>query len=283
MRMSPRLTQRVAFSLCWLAALIGIAALVIIVGYVIIKGAGAISWDFLTTDRTGGITQDTGGIRSSIVGTMWIVGLTLGFACPLGIGAGIYMAEYARDNWLTAMIRWVIETLAGIPSILFGMFGFALFVMALSLGFSIIAGALTLACLVLPTVIRTTEEAIKAVPHSYREAAYALGATKWQTIRHVVLYGAMPGIITAIILALGRAVEETACLYVTMGGSAMHIPESPTDSGATLSLDLLARAIDMNDMEAAFGAGIILVGTIIVINSLTRLIANRWMARMQGS
>ena len=283
MRMSPKLTQQVAFSLCWLAALIGIAALVIIVGYVIIKGAGALSWDFVTTDRTGGITQDTGGIRSSIIGTLWIVGLTLGFACPLGIGAGIYMAEYARDNWITAVIRWVIETLAGIPSILFGMFGFALFVMALSLGFSIIAGALTLACLVLPTVIRTTEEAIKAVPHSYREAAYALGATKWQTIRHVVLYGAMPGIITAIILALGRAVEETACLYVTMGGSAMHIPESPTDSGATLSLDLLARAIDMNDMEAAFGAGIILVGTIIVINSLTRLIANRWMARMQGS
>jgi len=283
MRMSPKLTQQVAFSLCWLAALIGIAALVIIVGYVIIKGAGALSWDFVTTDRTGGITQDTGGIRSSIIGTLWIVGLTLGFACPLGIGAGIYMAEYARDNWITALIRWVIETLAGIPSILFGMFGFALFVMALSLGFSIIAGALTLACLVLPTVIRTTEEAIKAVPHSYREAAYALGATKWQTIRHVVLYGAMPGIITAIILALGRAVEETACLYVTMGGSAMHIPESPTDSGATLSLDLLARAIDMNDMEAAFGAGIILVGTIIVINSLTRLIANRWMARMQGS
>lgn len=282
MKMSAKLTQNVAFGLCWLAAGIGIAALVFIIGYVFVKGVGAIDWEFVSTDRTGGITGDTGGIRSSLVGTGWIVALTLGFACPLGIGAGIYMAEYARDNWLTAAIRWVIETLAGIPSILFGMFGFALFVMALSLGFSIIAGALTLACLVLPTVIRTTEESVKAVPRSYREASYALGATKWETIRHVVLAGAMPGIVTAIILALGRAVEETACLYVTMGGSAMHLPESPMDPSSTLSLDLLARAMEYNDVEAAFGAGVMLIITIIVINSLTRLISSRWMARMQG-
>ncbi|MFO8101974.1 MAG: phosphate ABC transporter permease PstA [Dehalococcoidia bacterium] len=280
--MSAKLTQNVAFGLCWLAAGIGIAALVFIIGYVFVKGVGAIDWEFVSTDRTGGITGETGGIRSSLVGTGWIVALTLGFACPLGIGAGIYMAEYARDNWLTAAIRWVIETLAGIPSILFGMFGFALFVMALSLGFSIIAGALTLACLVLPTVIRTTEESVKAVPRSYREASYALGATKWETIRHVVLAGAMPGIVTAIILALGRAVEETACLYVTMGGSAMHLPESPMDPSSTLSLDLLARAMEYNDVEAAFGAGVMLIITIIVINSLTRLISSRWMARMQG-
>ncbi len=282
MRLSPKLTQTIAFGLCWLAAAIAIAALVFIIGYVFLKGIGAFSWEFVSTDRTGGITGDTGGIRSSIIGTGWIVALTLGFACPLGIGAGIYMAEYARDNWLTAAIRWVIETLAGIPSILFGMFGFALFVMALSMGFSIIAGALTLACLVLPTIIRTTEEAVKAVPRSYREAAYSLGSTKWQMIRHVVLASAMPGIVTAVILALGRAVEETACLYVTMGGSAMHMPESPTDPAATLSLDLLARAMEFNDIEAAFGAGVMLIITIIIINSSTRWISSRWMARMHG-
>lgn len=282
MRLSAKLTQNIAFALCWVAATIAITALVFIISYVFVKGVGALSWDFISTDRTGGITGDSGGIRSSLIGTGWIIALTLGFACPLGIGAGIYMAEYARDNWLTAAIRWVIETLAGIPSILFGMFGFALFVMALSLGFSIIGGALTLACLVLPTVIRTTEEAVKAVPRSYREAAYSLGATKWQTIRYVVLGGAMPGIVTAVILALGRAVEETACLYVTMGGSAMHIPESPTDPGATLSLDLLARAMEFNDIEAAFGAGVMLIITIVVINSLVRWISGRWMTRMQG-
>ena len=282
MRLSPRYTQNIAFALCWIAAAVAISALVFIIGYVFVKGVGALSWEFVSTDRTGGITGDTGGIRSSLIGTGWIVLLTLAFSCPLGIGAGIYMAEYARDNWVTASIRWVIETLAGIPSILFGMFGFALFVMALSMGFSIMAGALTLACLVLPTVIRTTEEAVKAVPRSYREAAYSLGATKWQMVRHIVLAGAMPGIVTAVILALGRAVEETACLYVTMGGSAMHIPESPMDPSATLSLDLLARAMEFNDIEAAFGAGVMLIVTIIVINSLTRWISSRWMARMQG-
>ncbi|MFO8009672.1 MAG: phosphate ABC transporter permease PstA [Dehalococcoidia bacterium] len=273
----------IAWALCWAAAIVAISALVIIIGYVMVKGVGSIDWNFLSTDPKGGIHAGaTGGIRTAIIGTLWIVGLTIGFACPIGIGAGIYMAEYAKDNWITAIVRWVIETLAGIPSIIFGMFGFALFVMVLNFGLSIFAGALTLSCLVLPTVIRTTEEAIKTVPRSYREAGYSLGATKWQSIRHVVLPGALPGIVTAVILALGRAVEETACLYVTMGNQGLIIPESPTDPARTLSLELLYRAMNTLDYEAAFGAGVILVATVVVINLTTRWVSSRWIARMEG-
>ncbi|MBM3132164.1 MAG: phosphate ABC transporter permease PstA [Chloroflexi bacterium] len=279
---SPKRTQWIAFGLCWAAAIVAIAAMIIIIAYVFIKGLGVIDWNFLSSDPKGGLGADSGGIRTSIAGTLWTVVLTLGMAAPVGIGAGIYMAEYARDNWFTAAIRWVIETLAGIPSILFGLFGFALFVMALSLRMSILAGSLTLACLVLPTIIRTTEEAVKAVPRSFREASYALGATKWQTIRHVVLASAMPGIVTAVILALGRIVGETACLYVTMGGSGLNFPDSPFDPGRTLSLDVLYRLFEANDARAAFGAGVMLIITILIINGLTRWISNRWMARMHG-
>jgi phosphate transport system permease protein len=215
------------------------------------------------------------------VGTIYLVVLTLIIATPLGVGAGIYLSEYARDNWFTKIIRYGVETLAGVPSIVFGLFGFALFVIALGFSFSILSGALTLACLVLPTIIRTTEEAIKTVPRDYREGSLALGATKWQTIRTVVLPSAMPGIVTAIILAIGRAVEETACLYVTMGGSA-NMPTTFLSNGRTLSLHLYYLAMDTMAMEKALATGIVLIFIIIVINWATRWISRRYMQRLKG-
>jgi phosphate transport system permease protein len=280
MRLSPRHTQLMAWIACWLSAALAVGALLTIIIYVFVQGASVIDWEFLSTDPIGGIHAE-GGIRSSIVGTLWIVALTLAVAGPIGIGAGVYLAEYATDNWFTRIIRWVIETLAGVPSIVYGLFGYALFVAALHLRFSILAGALTLACLVLPTVIRTVEEAVRAVPAGHREGSLALGATKWQTIRHAVLPAAMPGIVTAIILALGRAVEETACLYVTMGGAA-RMPTSPLDPGRTLSLDVFYRVMESIAPEKAFGAALVLIVMIIIINGFTRWVSGRWMARAQG-
>ncbi|HEY49557.1 MAG TPA: phosphate ABC transporter permease PstA [Dehalococcoidia bacterium] len=280
MRLSPPVTQKMAWAACWAAAFFAIAALLTIIIYVFARGVGEIGWAFLSTDPIGGLSGQ-GGIRSAIVGTIYIVVLTLAMAAPLGIGAGIYLAEYAGDNWFTRIVRWVIETLAGVPSIVFGLFGFALFVIALNLSFCILAGALTLACLVLPTIIRTTEEAIKAVPQGHREGSLALGATKWQTIRHVVLPAAMPGIVTAIILAIGRSVEETACLYVTMGGSA-NMPITPLDNGRTLSLHLFYLAMNTNAMEKALATGVMLIIIIVIINAITRWLSSRWMIRMQG-
>ncbi len=162
----------------------------------------------------------------------------MAISVPLGLGAAMYLSEYAPDNRMTRLIRYGTEVLAGVPSIVFGLFGFALFVTALHFRFSILSGALTLACLLLPTLIRTSEEALRAVPRSHREAALALGATRWQTVWRVLLPAALPGIVTGIILSVGRAVGETACLFVTMGGSTA-MPTSLFSGGRTLSMHLL--------------------------------------------
>jgi len=269
-----------AWGACWTAAIIAVGALLVIIGFVVIGGAGEINWEFLSTSPQGGLSGE-GGILSAIVGTIYLVILTIIIATPLGVGAGIYLSEYARNNWFTKLIRYGVETLAGVPSIVFGLFGFALFVIALGFSFSILSGALTLACLVLPTIIRTTEEAIKTVPRDYREGSLALGATKWQTIKTVVLPSAMPGIVTAIILAIGRSVEETACLYVTMGGSA-NMPTSFLSNGRTLSLHLYYLAMDTTAMNKALATGIVLIFIIIVINWVTRWISRRYMRRLKG-
>ncbi|MEA1958750.1 MAG: phosphate ABC transporter permease PstA, partial [Chloroflexota bacterium] len=195
--------------------------------------------------------------------------------------AGIYLAEYAPDNRLTRAIRFGIETLAGIPSIIFGMFGLALLVTALHLSFSILAGALTLVCLLLPTLIRTTEEAIKAVPRGHREGALALGATKWQTIRHVVLPAALPGIVTGVILCIGRALEETACLYVTIGNYT-GMPTSIMDPGRTLSLHIYYLVMDTNAFEKAMATASVLIITIIVINAITNWLSYRFQMKTRG-
>lgn len=272
--------QKTAWGACWVAAIIAVGALLAIIGFVVIGGASEINWEFLSTSPRGGLSGE-GGILSAIVGTIYLVGLTVLIATPLGVGAGIYLSEYARDNWFTKIIRYGVETLAGVPSIVFGLFGFALFVMALGFSFSILSGALTLACLVLPTIIRTTEEAIKTVPRDYREGSLALGATKWQTIKNVVLPSAMPGIVTAIILAIGRSVEETACLYVTMGGSA-NMPTTFLDNGRTLSLHLYYLAMDTMAMDKALATGVVLIFIIIVINWVTRWISRRYMRKLKG-
>lgn len=280
MKLSAKVTQRIAFSVIWLAGIFTVLILGLIIGYVLSKGISRFNWEFLVTAPQGGLSGE-GGISTAIVSTIYMVVLTIVIATPLGLGAAIYMAEYATDNWLTRLIRYGVETLAGVPSIIFGLFGFALFVTVLHFNFSILSGALTLACLVLPTFIRTAEEALKTVPNSYREAGLALAATKWQTVSRVVLPAALPGIITAVILCIGRAVGETACLYVTMGSSAA-MPTSLFSSGRTLALHLYYLAMETRALDKAMATGIMLIVIILIINGITNWLAQRFRVRMAG-
>jgi phosphate transport system permease protein len=257
-----------------------LSILLTIIIYVFVRGLPEIGWSFLTTPPQGGLSGE-GGISSIIVATVYLIATTMVILIPLGVGAAIYLAEYAPANRLTGAIRYGTEVLAGVPSIVFGLFGFVLFVTALHFNFSILSGALTLACLLLPTLIRTSEEALRAVPRSHREAALALGATKWQTVWRVVLPAALPGIVTGVILCIGRGLGETACLYVTMGSSA-GMPRSLLSQGRTLSMHLFYIAMDTNAIEKAMATGVILVAVIVITNAMTNWLSQRFRTRMMG-
>jgi len=278
--MSAKSSQKLATVFIWGSGVITVLILFLIVGYVLARGLPAFSLDFLFTAPKGGLSGE-GGISTAIVCTLYLVLLTIAILIVPGIGAAIYLSEYAKDNWLTRIIRYGVDMLAGVPSIVFGLFGFVLFVTALHFRFSLLSGALTLACLLLPTLIRTSEEAIKAVPRSHREGALALGATKWQTILHVVLPAALPGIVTGIILSIGRIVGETASLYVTMGGSAA-MPTSLFSGGRTLSLHLFYLSMETRAFEKAMATAAVLIIVILIINTITNWISHRFQARMYG-
>jgi len=280
MKLPPKLTQRIAWVSIWATGIIAILTLVFIVGYTFIKGFPAINFEFLFTSPKGGVSGE-GGIFSCIVATMWLIVITMAILIPLGIGAAIYLSEYAPDNRLTRLISYSLELLAGVPSIVFGLFGFAIFVLALHFNYSIVAGALTLVCLLLPFLIRTAEEAMRAVPQSQREAALALGTTKWQTTANVVLPAAIPGITTGIILCVGRAVAESACLYVTMGGSAA-MPTSFLSGGRALAVHIFYLAMETTALDKALATGAILIALILIINLSTVWLSQRFYAKMQG-
>jgi phosphate transport system permease protein len=265
----------------WGGGVITVLILVVVIGYVLVRGIPGLSLDFFLTPPAGGM-QGGGGISTVIVSTIYLVGFTIVVLVPIGLGAAIYLAEYARDNRLTRLIRYGVEVLAGVPSIVFGLFGFALFVIALNFNFSILSGGLTLVCLLLPTMIRTCEEAIKSVPYAHREAAQALGATRWQVIWRVLLPTALPGIVTAVILCVGRAIEETACLFVTMGGC-KSMPSSFLSCGRTLSLHIYYLISDTNDAEGAMKTAAVLIVTILVMNAITNLLSNRFQRKMRGA
>jgi phosphate transport system permease protein len=278
--MSARFSQRLALAFIWAGGAVTLLILLCIIVYVFVLGVGGINVDFLTTQPKGGLSGE-GGISSSIVSTFYLIALTLVILIPFGVGAAIYLVEYAGDNWFTGVIRYGVDTLAAVPSIVFGLFGFAVFVTVLHFRFSILSGALTLAFLLLPTLIKTTEEALKAVPQGHREASLALGTTKWQTIRHVLLPSAMPGIVTGIILCIGRGIGETACLYVTMGGSAA-MPTSLLSGGRTLALHVFYLATETNAFEKAMATGVVLIIVIIGINVLTNFLSLRFQRLLGG-
>ncbi|HAU31569.1 MAG: Phosphate ABC transporter membrane protein 2, PhoT family [Desulfotomaculum sp. 46_296] len=280
MIISPKTAQKIAWLLTWLSGLIVLLILTILIGFIFYHGLSAISWSFINN------SIPEGGIFSAIVCTLYIVLLTLALAVPLGLGTAIYLSLYAPKGRFSEFVRYGIETLAGVPSIIFGLFGMALFVIVLLGTQCLLAGALTMACLVLPTMILASEEAIRAVPPFHMEASLALGATKWQTITKVILPTALPGIITAVILCVGRVIGETACLYATLGLS-MLTPGSLFHGGRTLALHLYLLVTEMpGDRELlirqAMGTSIILIIIIILINLLTRLFSGYFLARMKG-
>lgn len=258
--------QKIAFAGLSALGLLTLCLLILIIGYIVSQGIHMISWEFLTSKpRKMGAE---GGIYPAIIGTIYLVAVTMIIAGPIGVGAAIYLNEYTARGKITATIRFATEALAGIPSIVFGLFGFAFFVVLLKPvtgGWSILSAALTGVTMVLPTIVRTTEEALKAVPDSLREGSLALGTTKWQTVKSLILPAAVPGIITGIILSIGRVVGETAAFLLTLGGSLL-IPTSIMDGSRTLSLHLYMVAMETGSMDVAFGTAAVLIVLILIIN-----------------
>ncbi|MGI6297808.1 MAG: phosphate ABC transporter permease PstA [Saccharofermentanales bacterium] len=251
--------------LIWGASFLTIGILLWILIFVFSQGLPHINWEFLTTaPKNNGVN---GGVLPMIVNTLYIIILSIGIATPIGVGAAIYLQEYAKPGRIVKIIRFSTETLAGIPSIIYGLFGYVFFVIVLNMGWSLLAGGLTLSIMILPTIVRTTEEAIKAVPQSYREGSLALGASKLRTIMKVVLPSAIPGILAAIILSIGRAVGESAALYFTAGTALSRvIPKSITDSGRTLSVHLYLLAKEAISFEKAYATATVLLITVALIN-----------------
>lgn len=253
-------------------AAITLAALIIIIGYILINGMTHINLEFLTQEprRMG----KEGGIYSVIIGTLMVTGVGILIATPIGIAAAIYFNEYAKGGKGVTLIRFFTEILAGIPSIIFGLFGFAFFVIFMGMGWSVISGGLTLALMVLPTLIRATEESLKTVPMSYREGSLSLGATKWQTIVKVIIPCCKPGILTGLILGIGRAIGETAAVMLTVGGS-LRVPTSLFDSTRTMSVHLYVLAAEGLSQEKTYATAALLIFIVLLINTAANLISGR--------
>lgn len=267
--MNKKSSQKLAFGIFRLFGILVVGILFSILGFIVYNGIQVISWDFLTTFPKEGMTS--GGIFPAIMGTLYLILGSLIFAFPLGVMSAVYTHEYAGKGWLVRFIRMMTTNLASIPSIVFGLFGMALFVHKLQFGDSIIAGSLTLGLLTLPLIIRTTEEALKAVPDSYRLGSLALGATKLQTIWKVVLPSAMPNIITGLILAVGRVSGETAPILFTVAAYFLpQLPSSIYDQAMALPYHLYVLATSGTDLEAsrpmAYGTALVLIGIVMIMN-----------------
>ncbi|MEK4030668.1 MULTISPECIES: phosphate ABC transporter permease PstA [Bacillaceae] len=257
--------------LLWFSAILTVAVLVVIVGFIFYKGVRLINFEFIFGDYspTGG-----GGIWPMIVTTMYTIIISLVIATPIGILAAVYLQEYAKQGRLVNVIRFATESLTGIPSIIYGLFGAVFFVTTLKLGMSIIAASLTLTIIVLPVIIRTTEEALKTVPQSYREGSLALGTTKLQTLYKVILPSAMPGILSGIILSMGRIVGESAAIFLT-AGTVAAMPESIFSSARTLTVHSYLVTQEAGDIELAAAIGIVLIVMIVVLNFVATFISKK--------
>lgn len=267
------------YVLIGLSAGISVALLLGILFYVLGKGAGTISWEFLTTVPSS--LKGTFGIAGNLLNTLYIILITLLLATPIGVGSAIYLNEYARPGKLVRFIEFTTETLSGIPSIIFGLFGMVFFGNLFHLGYSILTGALTLTLMVLPLITRNTQEALKTVPESYRTGAMGIGATKWYMIRTVLLPSAMSGIITGVILSIGRIVGESAALLFTAGSgyllpkSAMGYLDKILEPGGTLTIQLYL-CMSKAEYDKAFGIALVLLVIVLCINALTKILALKY-------
>lgn len=276
LRIGPRTNQIIAYAILLLMTIVTIVVLFFIIGFVFRHGLGQLSLEFLT-DKTREMGKE-GGIFPSIIGTLFVTIVAIIIATPLGVGSAVYLVEYTRGGVIRRIISFGADCLAGVPSIIFGLFGFIFFVIQLNLGWSILSGGLTLAVMMLPTIIRTTEEAIKAVPHTYREISYSLGGGKLDTILKVVLPTSLPGILTGIILGIGRAVGETAAVIFT-AGSSLGIPTSLFSSTRTLAVHFYILAREGISMPKAYGTATVLIIIILIVNFVAYRLMHRFIAR----
>ena len=271
-----RIGDNILKALIYLAAGVAIALLVGIMGYVFVRGLPKVSWQFLSTVQSS--LKDTFGILGNIINTIYIIVITLIIAAPIGIGSAIYLNEYAKPGKLVRTIEFTTEILSGIPSIIFGLFGMVFFGMTLKLGYSVLTGSFTLTLMVLPLITRNTQEALKTVPDSYRSGALGIGATKWYMIRTILLPSAAPGILTGVILSIGRIVGESAALLFT-AGSGFQLPKNLLgklfESSGTLTIQLYL-SMQKAKYDQAFGIAVVLLIIVLGINLLTRFLTNRF-------
>jgi len=273
---NPKIEQKIILGILWTFTSITIFILFFIILYILKKGLPVINYNFLFTNPLD--MGKSGGIFSTIVGTVTLTFGALVIATPLGVGTAIYLTEYTRENKFTRIVKFGSECLAGIPSIIFGLFGFILFVIKLQMGWSILSGSLTLAFMILPTIIRTSEEAIKSVPYIHREVSYSLGTTRWQMVTRVVLPSAVPGIVTGIVLSIGRSVGETAAVIFT-AGSTLRLPTSLFSSSRTMAVHFYILAREGISMPNAYGTAAILIISILIINVIVYLLMNRFIKK----
>jgi phosphate transport system permease protein len=276
MRIHPRYTQGGVVAVLGGATFLTLMILIFIIVFILEKGLPVINLNFLTN-----IPEDmgrAGGIFPTLIGTILLPLLAIIIATPLGIFTSVFLSEYTKETKVTKVIRFGTDCLAGIPSIIFGLFGYIFFVITLGLGWSIISGGLTLAVMILPTIIRTSEEAIKAVPKSYREVSFSLGATSWQTVKKVILPNALPGIVTGIMLSIGRSIGETAAVIFT-AGSSLRIPSSIFDSTRTMAVHFYILAREGISAENAYGTAATLIIAVLIVNLSAYWIMNRFIAK----
>jgi phosphate transport system permease protein len=276
------LIQRLGFGLITFMAVLTVVPIIVTMIYILVRGAPAISWEFLSGFPLEGMTA--GGILPAIIGTFYLTIGTAIFSVPLGIAAAIYLSEYAADNRWTRLIRISIINLAGIPSVVYGLFGLGLFVLFLRFGTSILSASLTLSIMTLPVIISTSEEALRAVPPSFRTVSISLGATRWQTIRRIVLKEAVPGILTGVILGLERAAGETAPILFT--GAAFFLPRlpvSPFDATMALPYHLFVISTQVPNMpiQIQYGTALVLLAFVLTMNIIATIIRSRARARRE--
>jgi len=272
-------SQKVAKGVVWVAAFSTLAVMIWILFQVLMEGLPLLNLNFfLDSPRQMG---RTGGIFSTVIGTLALTAVAIVIATPLGVGTAVYLREYTRESRVSRLIRFGTDCLAGVPSIIFGLFGFVFFVILLRMGWSILSGGLTLAAMILPTIICTAEEAIKAIPYSYREVSFALGGNRWQTVARVILPNALPGIFTGVLLGVGRSVGETAAIILT-AGSSLLMPTSLFSPIRTMSVHFYILAREGISMEMAYATGAALILLILGINTLANWLLWRYVRKVGG-
>ncbi|OIO38131.1 MAG: phosphate ABC transporter, permease protein PstA [Candidatus Omnitrophica bacterium CG1_02_46_14] len=277
---SPKFVQKVAFTLLFMATLLVILPVALVIVIIVKDGLGAISWEFLTQMPSQGMRA--GGILPAIVGTFYLVLGAVFFALPLGLLAAIYLNEYSKDTWINRMVRLAIINLAGVPSVVFGLFGLALFVNFFKFGASLLSGSLTLGIMILPVIITSSREALDSVPKSFREVSMSLGATKLQTVKYAVLPHALPGILTGTILGIGRAAGETAPILFTVAAFFLpRLPQSIFDQAMALPYHLyvLSTQVPNVDLKIRYGTALVLLAIVLMMNLIAVMIRSHFRSK----